>query len=207
MKRVLITGFEPFADHKRNPSQALAEGLNGYMEERYRVESVVLPVSFDGARDLLLRTLANHYDLVISLGLAANRNQLSIEKIALNLIDAPIADNVGNQPQDEKLVAEAPLALMSNLPLRDICANWQEHGLGGKVSYTAGTYVCNAVFYTLGHSQRASSNSWLWGFIHLPLEENLELDRQREAIIQAIELSLGVASSVDRSPNNSGEIS
>ncbi|SMF02760.1 pyroglutamyl-peptidase I [Pseudobacteriovorax antillogorgiicola] len=177
--QVLLTGFQPFANHKSNPSAEVAAHVaaeNGY-------DFLVLPVGFKEAAQILLHQLEkNSYHTVIALGLAANRSSISLERIALNLIDARIPDEFGQQPIDEPLIAEAPLAIHTSLPIKKIHQHLEKERISSEVSYSAGTYVCNAVFFHLLHHRKTVNPSLKCGFIHIPLEELMPLEITKQAI-------------------------
>jgi pyroglutamyl-peptidase len=133
-----------------------------------RVVAVELPCVFHQALSTLDEVLARTRPvLAVALGLAAGREGLSIERVAINVDDARIADNAGAQPVDEPIVAEGPAAWFSTLPIKAIAAALHAAGVPASVSQTAGTFVCNHVFY--GLQQRLAGTGVRSGFIHVPL--------------------------------------
>lgn len=170
-KTLLVTGFEPFAGEPVNPSGAIARALHGTVIAGHTVQAAVLSCRFGAARrelDALLRRARPA--LVVALGQAA-RPEISIERVALNIDDARIPDNAGAQPVDRPVVRAAPAAYFSTLPIKAITAALCKAGLPANVSQTAGTFVCNHVFYGLMH--RLHTDPALagarGGFIHVPL--------------------------------------
>lgn len=168
---VLLTGFEPFAGTDANPSALACQALHGRQVAGHRIVAACLPTAFDGsvlALDGLLRR--HHPVLVIATGLAGGRPTLSVERVAINVDDARIPDNHGAQPVDRPVVPGGPAAWFSTLPVKAIRAAWQAAGLPAEVSQTAGTFVCNHLFYALMH--RLATDPALagsrGGFIHLP---------------------------------------
>jgi len=199
---VLITGFEPFAGEAVNPSWEVARALDGRRIAGHRLVARQLPCSFAGALvalDQALHGLPTPPRLVLALGLAGNRSAVSIERIAINVIDARIADNAGAQPVDEPVVLGGPAAYFSRLPIKAIAAGLQQAGLPAEISQTAGTFVCNQVFYGLLHRLQLMP-ALRGGFIHLPpLPEqaarhpgsrSLALDEQVRAIALAVTIAL-----------------
>ena len=176
MKRVLVTGFEPFAGQVRNPSAEIALALDGRMIAAAQITGTVLPCVFGTSIVALQRAMRRvDPDYVICLGQAGGRAEITPERVALNLNDAPVADNAGAQPIDEFIVARGPAAYWSTLPVKAIVAALRERGFPASVSQTAGTFVCNHVFYGLMHAlQRAALRNGRrrrpvrGGFIHVP---------------------------------------
>jgi pyroglutamyl-peptidase len=147
---VLLTGFEPFGGDARNPSGDAALALHGESIAGHRVHGVVLPCVFAGAPQALAAAVqATRPDLVLCLGLAASRRGFHPERVAINLIDARIADNAGAQPVDQAVLPGAPPAAFTTLPVKAMAAALQQAGFATTVSYTAGSFVCNQVFFAL----------------------------------------------------------
>jgi pyroglutamyl-peptidase len=167
-KTILVTGFEPFGGDAFNPSQAVAEALDGRVVAGRRVVGGVLPCVFGRANDELRRLLRRHRpELVVCLGLAASRGEITPERVAINLDDARIPDNAGAQPIDRPIVRGGPAAYFSTLPVKAIVAALQAAGQRASVSQTAGTFVCNHVFYGLMRAL-ARRRGVRGGFVHLP---------------------------------------
>ena len=166
---VLVTGFEPFDGDTVNPSQDVACALDGAVVEGHRIVARVLPCAFESSLAALDAALAETKPaLVVALGLAAGRAELSFERVAVNLVDARIADNAGAQPVDRLVIAGAPAARFTTLPVKAIVAALGEGGIPASLSLSAGSYVCNATFFVLMH-RLARRRSTRGGFVHLPL--------------------------------------
>jgi pyroglutamyl-peptidase len=198
MKTVLVTGFEPFGGDAINPSQEIARVLHGREISGRRVNGVVLPCVFGKSIAELKRTLrAEEPELVLCLGLAGGRAEITPERVALNVDDARIPDNAGAQPIDRPIVRGGPAAYWSTLPIKAIVAALRERDVPATVSQTAGTFVCNHVFYGLMHALRLNRRV-RGGFIHVPFvptqvkrsEPGMPLDVMTEAIAVAIDVSL-----------------
>lgn len=168
---VLLTGFDAFGGQDLNPSWLAVQALHGRQIAGHRVVAAQLPTAFAGAPARLLALIGTHRPvLVICVGQAGGRSALSLERVAINLLDARIADNASAQPVDEPVVAGAPTAYFSTLPLKAMLAALQRAGLAAEVSQTAGTFVCNQVFFALMHAL-ATRRGWRrtrGGFIHVP---------------------------------------
>jgi pyroglutamyl-peptidase len=166
--RILVTGFEPFGGQSLNPSWEVARALHGWTLEGAQITSVQLPCVFAQALPALQQALAQHRpDIVLALGQAEGRCDFSVERVAINVMDARIADNAGAQPIDVPVIAGGPAAYFSTLPIKSLVAGLKAAGFPASVSQTAGTFVCNQVFYALQHTLAGLGVHS--GFVHLPL--------------------------------------
>lgn len=170
---VVLAGFDAFAGEPLNPSGLAALALDGHTIAGHCIQGVLLPTVFDAALPQLLQALESHRPaLVIAVGLAQGRSDISLERIAINWQDARIPDNAGAQPCDTAVVPGAPAAYFSSLPVKAIEQALREAGLPAGVSHSAGTFVCNHVFFGLMHALANKRRLWLrlvrGGFIHLP---------------------------------------
>ncbi|MEO7917554.1 MAG: pyroglutamyl-peptidase I [Dokdonella sp.] len=168
-RTVLLTGFEPFGGEHVNPSQQIVSALDGEHIHGYRIVSRVLPVAFAPCICLLKEWIEElQPTLVIGIGQAGGRAELSLERVAINLMDARIPDNDGAQPVDVPVDPDAPDGLFASLPLKRVLYALRDAGIPVAMSHTAGTYVCNQVFFlTVAHLAR-SANGARGGFIHVP---------------------------------------
>jgi pyroglutamyl-peptidase len=165
---VLLTGFEPFAGDAVNPSWEAVRALDGETISGHRIVTAKLPVVFGDARHALREAIAHTKPtLVICVGVANTRTRISIERIAINVDDARIPDNAGRQPIDVAVVEEGPAAYFSTLPIKAILRALDAAKIPAEISQTAGTYVCNHVFYGLMH-ELAAHPAIRGGFIHVP---------------------------------------
>jgi pyroglutamyl-peptidase len=164
MKRVMLTGFEAFNNASLNPSQEVVE--------RIRHNSIIikkiLPVTFaSAARQLTEMIDLYEPEVVLALGQSEGRVQITPERIAINLDDAKIADNAGEIPVERKILEAGPDAYFTTLPIVKIVDRLQRSGIPAAISLSAGTFVCNHIFYMLQH--HCKERNILSGFIHLPL--------------------------------------
>jgi pyroglutamyl-peptidase len=165
---VLLTGFEPFGGESLNPSWEAVRALQGARIGGHRVEARCLPVEFGRSLAVLRKAIAEVKPaLVVCVGQAGGRPQLSIERVAINLDDARAPDNAGHSPVDAPIVADGPAAYFATLPVKRLRDALRRAGLPAEVSQTAGTYVCNHVFYGLMHALRRRRNV-RGGFVHIP---------------------------------------
>ena len=168
MKTVLVTGFEPFGGENVNPSALAAQALDGRQVADRRVVGRVLPCVFRESLTVLKREIQRaRPDLVICTGLAGGRGEISVERVAINIEDACIADNAGNQPLDHPVVRGGPAAYWSTLPIKSVVAALWKANLPAVISQSAGTFVCNHVFYGLMRLL-ARMPTVRGGFIHVP---------------------------------------
>ena len=198
MKTVLVTGFEPFDGERVNPSQEIARQLHDTVVAGHRVEGALLPCVFDAARLELRRQLRRVRPVVvIAVGQAGGRDAITPERIAINVDDARIPDNAGRQPVDRPVVRGGPAAYWSTLPVKAIVADLRRRDIPAAVSQTAGTFVCNHLFYALMHELRGQRRV-RGGFIHVPFLPSqakrgvprMELETMIEAIAAAIAVSV-----------------
>lgn len=168
---ILLTGFEPFDGATTNPSiQAARAAATALQASGHEAVAVELPCVFATAPVALERAIARYSpDVVLCTGLAGGRAAVSLERVALNLIDARIPDNAGDQPIDEPVEPGGPAARWSTLPLKRALVLLREDGLAAELSLSAGSYVCNQVFYAL-MGLLPAGGPVRGGFIHLPPE-------------------------------------
>lgn len=198
MRKVLLTGFEPFGGDALNPSWLAAEALHGRRIAGHRVVAAQLPTVFGASLERLDALLHQHRpELVVCLGLAAGRAALSLERVAINVQDARMPDNAGAEPVDAPVVPGGPAAYFSTLPIKAMRAAAQAAGVPAEVSQTAGTFVCNHVFYGLMHRLAAEPAlaGARGGFVHVPLlpeqgTPSLALEDQVKGLRAAIAAAL-----------------
>lgn len=201
LPQILLTAFEPFGGDPVNPSLLIARQLHGQTIAGARVVAVELPCVFHQALTVLEEALERTRPtlaVAVALGLAAGREGLSIERVAINVDDARIPDNAGAQPVDQPIALKGPAAWFSTLPIKAIAAALNQAGVPASVSQTAGTFVCNHVFY--GLQQRLAGTGVRSGFIHVPLlpeqaerypgKPVLSLDAQVRGVRLALEVAL-----------------
>lgn len=167
MNTLLLTGFEPFGGEPINPSWEVARALSGQVIGSVRVQSVQLPCVFAQAPQALQAAIAQYSpQAVLCLGQAEGRSDVTPERVAINLMQARIPDNAGAQPQEVPVVPTGPVAYFSALPLARIVQRLRELDIPASISNTAGTFVCNQIFYWLQHTWAKPDRCS--GFVHLP---------------------------------------
>ncbi|MGH8042071.1 MAG: pyroglutamyl-peptidase I [Rudaea sp.] len=195
----LVTGFDAFGGEDVNPSQQIAQALHGQIIAGHRIVGAILPTQFAASLPELARLIAQHRPaLVLALGQAGGREGISLERIAVNLIDARIPDNACTQPVDVPVVENAPNAYFSTLPIKAMLARLRAAGIPAALSQTAGTFVCNQVFFGLMRLL-ARRRHVRGGFVHVPyLPEQAAQqagapDMALETMLQAVRLCLDTA--------------
>ncbi|MEV6793267.1 pyroglutamyl-peptidase I [Streptomyces sp. NPDC051320] len=167
--RVLITGFEPFDGEDTNPSWEAAHRVAQQPPPDMDVTAVPISCVFGRAIDELRDAIEeNSPELVVCVGQAGGRTDLTVERVAINVDDARIPDNAGKQPVDEPIVPGGPAAYFSSLPVKACVAAARRAGVSASVSQTAGTFVCNHLFYGLAHLISTRHPGIRGGFVHVP---------------------------------------
>ncbi|OKH98046.1 pyroglutamyl-peptidase I [Streptomyces sp. CB02923] len=167
--RILLTGFEPFDGESSNPSWEAVRAAAAEPPAGLEITAVELPCVYGRSRTALREAVAAYDpDLVLCVGQAGGRPDLTVERIAVNIDDARIPDVAGAQPIDEPVVPGGPAAYFAALPVKACVAAVREAGLPASVSNTAGTFVCNHIFYDLMHLIATERPALRGGFIHVP---------------------------------------
>lgn len=191
MKKLLITGFEPFGGETINPSWEAVSHLPNQINE-YALTKLLVPVEFGKAASVVLcKAEEISPDVILCIGQAGGRGAITPELVAINLRYAKIPDNAGFQPKDEPIISGGACAYFSTLPVRQIAEAINEAGIASQVSYSAGAYVCNDLLYALlAHFEGTQTRV---GFVHIPYakeqgkEPSMELSKMVKALVVAIE--------------------
>jgi len=179
LKTLLVTGFEPFLKYPVNPTQKIADELDGMTIGEYKIHSEILPVDFSQSGDLIVKHIQEiKPDAVLSLGLSGGRYKITPERIAINVSDGP-KDNSGYAPVDEPIVEDGADGYFTNMPIRKMVNALKEVGLPAEISNTAGAYLCNNVMYRALHLANTELPDMLAGFIHIPASHELAVEHGR----------------------------
>ena len=204
MKTVVLTGFEPFDDFQVNPSWETAKALEGRKVDHFIIKSFQIPLAYKQIKPTITKIIdIERPAMIVSLG-QSYRPVISLEKVAVNcadLTDAIVLYNCGTRPKDEILEPNAPKAYFTRLPVRTILDSLREHNSPAEISYTAGTFGCNQLFYTLMHKVNSEKLNIPAGFIHVPSlpSQAAQLQERRkskipsmnlETIIEAVEIAV-----------------
>jgi len=166
--KILVSGFDPFGGEVINPSieavKRLPDSINGV-----EIIKLEIPTIIGKSIDVLTQSV-NQYlpEVVLCVGQAGGRSDITVERVAINMDDCRIKDNEGNQPIDESIVQGGPDAYLLTLPIKAIVSNIQTHGIPASVSNTAGTFICNHVAYGMAHLAKFKYPNMRTGFIHIP---------------------------------------
>lgn len=169
MKKILLTGFEPFADYTCNPSQMLMEDMAGIKWKNLAIFPLLLPVDYKKTRRLVSRKIEKYKpDIILSMGQADGRSRISVERVALNVLDFKIPDNAGHKPKNKPIIKNGPAAYFTSLPYDSILRLLKRKNIPAELSNTAGTYLCNQTMYLGLHKTKKNTDCSVCGFIHVP---------------------------------------
>lgn len=206
--KVLVTGFDPFGGDKVNPAY---EAVKKMPSEIAGAEIIKLevPTVFGKSGQVVKEAIQEHQpEIVICVGQAGGRSAISFERVAINLAEARIADNEGNQPFDTPLEADGPAAYFTSLPIKAMTKNVHEHGLPAYISYTAGTFVCNDIMYRLLHLIETEFPTIRGGFIHVPFSPDQVIDRPVGTPAMSLDdIAASLTYAVEATVNNKEDIS
>jgi pyroglutamyl-peptidase len=190
--KILVTGFEPWGEWKRNPSGEIAASLDGEAIQGATVVSATVPVAHGEDVDRVMPLVEQHRpSAVVSLGLAGGASALNVERVAVNL---KVIEGE-NGPVDARIVENGPDACFSTLPTRDMVQAIKAAGVPARLSYSAGTFLCNHIMYNVLYHLSLKATSTVAGFIHIPRlpEQGLDggpsmpLDRMRVGVLAGLE--------------------
>ena len=166
--KVLITGFDPFGGEKVNPAYEAVKLLPDTIAGA-EIIKLEIPTVFSKSGLAVEAGIKEHNpDVVINVGQAGGRSCVTIERVAINLAEARIPDNDGEQPMDQKIKEDGESAYFATIPVKAIVKNVRDHGIPCHISYTAGTYVCNCVMYHSLYMAATKYPNIRAGFIHVP---------------------------------------
>ena len=183
--KVLITGFDPFGGESVNPAYEAVKLLPDTIAGA-QIIKLEIPTVFSKSGPAVEAGIQEHQpDIVINVGQAGGRSCVTIEKVAINLADARIPDNAGEQPVDEVLQEDGDFA---TIPVKAIVQNVRDHGIPCHVSYTAGTYVCNCVMYNVLYMAAKKYPNIRAGFIHVPFAAEQAVDKANGMAFMSLEM-------------------
>ena len=192
--KLLITGFDPFGGEAINPSWEAVRRLPDQIGKYTLIKRQIPTVFGKGAKRVLDAAAETHPDAILCVGQAGGRSTVTPETIGINLREASIPDNAGQKIVNEPVIPGGPAAYFATMPVRDMTAAIRKAGLPAVLSYSAGTFVCNDVLYTLLHHYHGTETRV--GFIHVPFLPEQAREEQNsmplEQMIQALELAIGV---------------
>ena len=196
MKKIMVTGFDPFGDEQINPALEAIKRLPTLIGDTQIVTYEIPTVFHKSGRLLQDYLLKEQPDAVLLVGQAGGRSAISLERVAINMDDARIPDNEGNQPIDEVINPQGSPAYFTTLPNKRIVQALKQHHIPAIVSNSAGTFVCNHLMYYLLDTLAAQKANTIGGFMHIPylpsqvVEQPNQPSMTLEQIVKAIEITL-----------------
>lgn len=185
--KTLLTGFEPFGEREKNISWELAKNFI----RKNEIKVIQLPVSFSRASDLLIKEInSKEYDLILMLGETSTTDTIRLERIGINIKDSTGPDNDGITANEEPIIKDAPAAYFTSFPVKQLTTELKESGFPVKISNSAGTFVCNYIYYSVLHHLMSSNSSIKALFVHVPATtETLSLKKMYLTINEIIRKS------------------
>ncbi len=195
---ILVTGFDPFGDESINPASMILEKLPAEIAG-HKIKTLQIPTSAEGSAQALEEALESEdFDAVVSLGQAGGRADITLERVAINLDEFRIADNEGQIISGQKIAEDGPDGYLSSLPLKAMVSHIQNNKIPASISYSAGTFVCNHVFYLANFFMEKKGKARLATFIHVPFlpeqtaykpqHPSMSLDMMVRAVVCALEV-------------------
>ncbi len=204
--KILVTGFDPFGGEKVNPAyeavKLLPDNIAG--AEIIKLE---IPTVFTRSVSVVEEAIIKHLpDVVLGIGQAGGRSSITVEKVAINLAEARIPDNDGEQPLDQYIKSDGETAYFATIPVKAIVNNIREHGIPANVSYTAGTYVCNSIMYNVLYLTHRKYLDIRAGFIHVPFSTEQAAGKPEGTASMTIEtISKAIECAIEVIAENKGE--
>ncbi|MDU5504651.1 MAG: pyroglutamyl-peptidase I, partial [Anaerococcus vaginalis] len=165
--KILLTGFDPFGNDKINPSIELVKRIDEKIDSA-QIFKIEIPTVFKKSGEILEENIKKiRPDVILCIGQAGGRSAISLERIAINIDDARIFDNLGEKPIDEKIRIDGENAYFSNLPIKKIVEEIKKENIPAEISNSAGTFVCNHLMYEALYLAKKYKNIRA-GFIHIP---------------------------------------
>lgn len=204
--KLLITGFDPFGGEKINPAWEAVKGLADNIDG-VKVIKLQIPTVFKKSAKKLFENIDMvKPDIVICVGQAGGRFELSMERVAINLDDGRIPDNEGYQPVDVKVFEDGENAYFSTLPIKAMVEEVKKAGIPAAVSNTAGTYVCNHIMYSLLYYINKNNLAIRGGFIHVPYITEQVVDKKGTPYMDLATITKGLTACIKAVKNNEADI-
>ncbi len=202
MKKVLITGFDPFDKEPINPAYEAVKGLADEINGAQIIKVEIPTVSYKAINKTIELIESEKPDIVINVGQAGGRFGITPEKVAINLNDFRIKDNEGNQPLDCPIVEGAAPAYFTTLPVKAMVESIKAAGIPSTLSYTAGTFVCNQVMYGVAEYIDRNNLDIKSGFVHIPFMTEQVLEKKNQPSLSLAQLTLGLEALIKAALDN-----
>jgi len=178
INKLLITGFDAFGGESVNPASEVVLDLDGMEINGCQIIGREIPTIYGESSEKVRAMIDEHKpDAVLHIGQADGTHGIRVERIAVNIDDARIEDNEGNQPEDQTIAEDGPLAYRTTLPAKEIVEAVKDEGIPSFLSYSAGTFVCNHVIYSTADYVNKNDLPIDYGFIHVPYLPEQAVDK------------------------------
>lgn len=182
MKKILLTGFDPFGEEDINPATEVVKKFSDKKIKDYEIKTIEIPTVYKKSINKIKEKINEiEPELVISIGQAGGRTDISLERIAINIDDYRIEDNEGNKPVDKAINPSGKNAYFSTLPIKKMAEKIKEKGIPAEISNSAGTFVCNHVMYGVLNYIEENELDIKAGFIHIPFLPSQVVDKKSKA--------------------------
>ncbi|MEG0749021.1 MAG: pyroglutamyl-peptidase I [Carnobacterium sp.] len=195
--KLLVTGFDPFGGEEINPALEAVKGLEDTIKGA-EIKKLEIPTVFGKAAEVVKAAIDEfNPDVVLNVGQAGGRFALTPERVAINIDDARIPDNEGNQPIDEAIQEEGNAAYFTQLPVKAMVTAIKAAGLPGAVSNTAGTFVCNHIMYQVQYLIDTKYREIKGGFIHVPFIPEQVVDKADQPFMNLTDMTKGLTAAIE----------
>ena len=206
MKKILVTGFDPFGGEKVNPALEVIKLLPKKIGEN-EVRILEIPTVYKKSVEKIEKEIESYKpDYVLSIGQAGGRASISIERVAINIDDFRIKDNEGNQPIDENIFEDGENAYFSTLPIKSIQDELSKNNIPSSISNTAGTFVCNHVLYGVLYLIEKKYKGKKSGFIHIPFLPEQVVDKRNTPSMELSTIVKGLTAAIEAIVKNDEDI-
>ncbi len=204
--KILVTGFDPFGGEKINPAIESVKRLPNTIKNCEIVKLEINTVAFKALNQIRNAVINEKPDVVLSVGQAGGRFDISVEKVGINLDDYSIPDNEGNQYTDTAIYPDGPAAYFSSLPVKAMVENIRKNGIPASISYSAGTFICNHVLYGILYMIDHEFKNMKGGFIHIPFLTEQVVDKRNVPSMDLNTLIKGLTYAIEAIIDNDEDI-
>ena len=204
--KVLITGFDPFGGEKINPAWEAVKGIKNIIEGA-KIIKLEIPTVFNKSIEKVKEAMElEKPDIVLCIGQAGGRYDITIERVAINVDDARIEDNEKNQPIDIPVFEDGENAYFSNLPIKAMVEEIKGQGIPASISNSAGTFVCNHIMYGVLYHINKTYKNMRGGFIHVPFINEQVLDKKNQPYMPVEHISKAIEAAIKAAVINNEDI-
>lgn len=195
--KILVTGFDPFGGEKINPALEAVKGLADTIKGA-EIKKLEIPTVFNKSAEVVQKAIEEFQpDYVLNIGQAGGRYEISPERVAINVDDARIADNEGNQPIDAPIKEDGDAAYFTQLPVKAMVTAIKNAGIPGAVSNTAGTFVCNHIMYQVQYMIHTNFPKIKGGFIHVPYIPEQVVNKPGQPAMSLSDMTKGLTAAIE----------